>query len=134
MAGELVYLDASALVKIILFERETDALREFLRTRPERVTSIVSAAEISRAIRRGTSQKADRRRAEDLLEGIGLLPLDEKVARTAGNLDPLALPSLDAIHLATALSLGRDLGAFVAYDTRLLEAARRLRLPVATPR
>jgi uncharacterized protein len=43
------------------------------------------------------------------------------------------LRSLDAIHLATALSLGDDVGAVFAYDTRLSEAAADAGLDVRAP-
>jgi hypothetical protein len=41
--------------------------------------------------------------------------------------------SLDAIHLATALHIHGPLIAFVAYDSRLCEAARTAGLPVQAP-
>ena len=44
------------------------------------------------------------------------------------------LRTLDAIHLATALAVGDDLEAIVTYDERMVEAARLLGLPIATPR
>jgi len=41
--------------------------------------------------------------------------------------------SLDALHTAAALSLGRALAAFVAYDPRLVDAAKHAGLPVSSP-
>jgi uncharacterized protein len=41
--------------------------------------------------------------------------------------------SLDAIHLAAALSLGRDLAGIVTYDRWMAEAAQTLGLRVAAP-
>jgi predicted nucleic acid-binding protein len=41
--------------------------------------------------------------------------------------------SLDAIHLAAAMSLGPDLGVVVTYDERLAAAADLLGLPIASP-
>ena len=51
----------------------------------------------------------------------------------AGELEPTAMSTLDAIHLATALALGAVLDAFVAYDEQLLAAAARHGLPAAAP-
>ena len=80
-------------------------------------------------MRRGGS-RGDERRAESVLARLGLLRLDLAVVERAAALDPMALRSLDAIHLATALSLGRDLGLFVSYDRQCLDSAEALRLPV----
>jgi predicted nucleic acid-binding protein len=43
------------------------------------------------------------------------------------------LRSLDAIHLASALSLRVELSAFITYDQRLRAAAIIEDLPVVTP-
>ena len=45
-----------------------------------------------------------------------------------------ALPSFDAIHLATACVLGPDLDAVVSYDDRLIKAAADAGLATASPR
>lgn len=133
MAGTLTYLDASALVKLVVAEPETDALRAFLETRPLRVTSVLAAVEVPRAARR-VSHRADvHRRADAVVAGMTLLSFDEPVRRRAAALRPGALRTLDAIHLASALSLGKDLEVFLAYDRRLAEAARAARVRVASP-
>lgn len=67
------------------------------------------------------------------LQRLSLLPIDAQVIDHAASLPPASLRSLDAIHLATALSLGEDLGILIAYDERLVSAARESGLPVATP-
>jgi hypothetical protein len=51
----------------------------------------------------------------------------------AGTLPPPELRCLDAIHLATALRLGEELARFVAYNTRLADAARAVGLTVDSP-
>lgn len=71
---------------------------------------------------------------ELVLEGIDLLPIDEHTVASAGRLRPPSLRSLDAIHLATALSIREDLDAFVTYDRRLGEAVTTAGLSVAAPR
>jgi predicted nucleic acid-binding protein len=67
------------------------------------------------------------------LQRLVLLPIDEAVIHQAATLSPPSLRTLDAIHLATALSLGADLGILIAYDERLLHAAAERGLPVASP-
>jgi hypothetical protein len=52
----------------------------------------------------------------------------------AATLDRGVLRSLDAIHLASARTLGDELQAVVTYDARMATAAERLGLQVDTPR
>lgn len=73
------------------------------------------------------------REASAWLEGVTLLPMDGSVLGEAALLEPPAVRSLDAIHLATALSVREDLGVFVTYDQRLADAARQAGLPVTQP-
>jgi len=56
------------------------------------------------------------------------------VLETAATLEPPGLRTLDAIHLASALSLGTDLGAMVVYDERLATAAESNGVAVVAPR
>ncbi len=67
------------------------------------------------------------------LADLALLPLDDAVLRAAAALEPPGLRSLDAVHLATALSLGDRLGVLVCYDERLLDAARAAGVTVVAP-
>jgi predicted nucleic acid-binding protein len=129
--GSLLYLDPSALVKLVVAEPESPALRELLTSWPERVSSVIAGVEVVRASRRVGETAA--RRANDVVAGVALVELDGEVLELAAVLEPVTLRTLDAIHLATALSLGGDLGAFCAYDARLLEVASSAGLEVLTP-
>lgn len=73
------------------------------------------------------------REAREWLFGVTLLPLDDLVLDEAAALAPANLRSLDALHLATALTVRDDLGVFIAYDDRLAEAASQHGLNVAQP-
>lgn len=132
-APALLYLDSSALVKLILPEAETGALLTALGDWPQRITSEIAAVEIRRAARRASGDEAVRRRADEVLAGLHLLRLDAAILDRAARLEPETLRSLDAIHLASALSIGDDLGAFVAYDRGLAAAARQAGLTVLAP-
>jgi predicted nucleic acid-binding protein len=68
------------------------------------------------------------------LGAINLIRLDDALLDRAGELDPPSLRSLDAIHLASALALGADLGVVITYDDRMLHGAAALGLPTASPR
>ena len=131
--SRLLYLDASALVKLIRPEPESSALLAALGQWRERVTSSLSALEVRRALRRVKPTEADWRRAEEALRRIGQIAVGEPILAAAAKLEPSELRTLDAIHLATAISLGNDLGALATYDRRLGEAARILQLEVLAP-
>lgn len=128
-----VYLDASAIVKLVVPERETDALLEALARWPDRVSSALARVEIHRALWRAGAARALRARADAVLAALVLVRLDDQVLSRASSFRDPALRALDAIHLATALSLGDDPDAFLTYDARLAVAARRQRLNVEHP-
>jgi uncharacterized protein len=130
-APSLAYLDASAFVKLVVREPESDALARALADWPRRVSSSLLVVEAVRAAARVSEEARDR--ADALLAGVTLLPPDLDLLHAAARLAPALLRTLDAIHLATALSLGSELGAFFAYDDRLLVAAEAARVPVESP-
>lgn len=123
-------MDSSAYVKIPLEEPERDALVDELERWPRVVSSALLEVEVIRACaQRGRAAEARRD-----LEEVSILELAPEIRESAAKLAPLTLRSLDALHLATALSLRDDLGVVIAYDVRLLEAAQALGLPTASPR
>jgi len=129
-----VYLDTSALAKLIIPEAESRALAAWLIDWPDRFTSALTRVEIMRLLRRGQATPGMFSRAEAVLDSVVTLHLDRPVLATAAHLrDPL-LRALDGIHLASALSIGDLPDAFVTYDARLKRAAERLKLSVVCPR
>ena len=128
----MIYLDSSAIVKLVLPEMESAALRVELAKHRERCSSTLVRVEVFRAVRRANASFETLERAAAVLERIALTPLDDRVLSTAAELDPPGLRSLDAIHLATALSLF-GLDALVAYDQRLLAAASTAGLRTMAP-
>jgi hypothetical protein len=129
----LIYLDASALVKVVVAEPESGALLQFLRSRPDRVSSALSLTEVPRALRRARFGEAARRRARQLLTRLAVVDVDRRVLAMAAALEPATLRTLDAIHLATALAVREDLAGLVTYDRRLAAAAEGLDLEVLAP-
>lgn len=129
------YLDTSALVKLTTREVETDALLAHLSRYSGRSTSRLAAVEVRRAlVRRGPESVAIGGDAiRGALEGIMVIELDAAIASAAGDLEPASLRSLDAIHLASALSIHDELDAFVTYDRRLADAAQAAGLAVIAP-
>jgi uncharacterized protein len=131
MSGRAVYIDSSAFIKLVIEEPETTALRSYLRRRSLMVAAALLRTEVLRAsMRISQAHVANARR---LLPDIGLIEVDRSVLERAGELTSAETRSLDAIHVAAALSLGDDIDEFVTYDRRLLEAAREWGLVVASP-
>jgi predicted nucleic acid-binding protein len=125
------YLDSSAIVKLVVAEPQSSALRRFLRRRRPLISSALARTEVVRAMfgegERGVA------RARVVLARLDLVRVNDRVLDAAGELLPAELRSLDAVHLATARQLGSDLGHVVTYDDRVLHAARELGLATATP-
>lgn len=115
----------------MLDERESAALREELSRWPARVSSRLLIVESLRACTRYGPELVERARAG--LADVALLPMDDELLLAAGQLQPPGLRSLDAIHLATALSIRDRVGVLLCYDTRLADAARAAGLPIARP-
>jgi predicted nucleic acid-binding protein len=131
-SSSLVYLDSSALVKLIVAEPETTALLEFLRGWPHRVSSALARVEVLRAVKRTGAGAAVRRRAARVLARVALIRIDDPVLVAAARVTPPQLRTLDAIHLATARSLD-SLAGIITYDARLGRAASHVRLRVWSP-
>ncbi len=131
-SANLLYLDSSALVKLVVAEPETPALLEFLARWPHRVSSALARVEVARAVNRAGARPAARRRATRVLARVALVRIDDPVIAAAARVTPPELRTLDAIHLATARSLD-DLAGIVTYDARLGRAASSARLKVWSP-
>lgn len=128
------YLDASALVKLATSEAETAALRAHCAGYDVRITSRLATVEVTRALlRRGLESAALADAVGEAFTGLAVLELDEAVADAAGRVAPSVLRSLDAIHLASAMAVGDELGVVLTYDRRLADAAREAALSVVAP-
>jgi predicted nucleic acid-binding protein len=77
--------------------------------------------------------EAARERARRTVAGLTLLAIDAAVLDAAAKIEPPGIRSLDAIHLASASSIGSALGAVISYDRRMLFAAGALGLPTLSP-
>ena len=129
----LIYLDSSAILKLIVPEDESASLMSVLADWPERISSELARTEVLRALRRAKVSVREFRRGEKILDRIGLIHMDRRILLDAAMLQPPSLRTLDAIHLATALSVRGDLAAVVTYDGRLATAASNAKLAVWAP-
>jgi predicted nucleic acid-binding protein len=128
----IAYLDSSALVKLMVREDETSALEADLAGRDGLVTSALAMVECQRAAARAGNRRV-LQRVSDVLEAVYLLDLTTPVLEQAASLRPAPVRSLDAIHIATAISIGEDDLDLITYDDRMGEAARANGLRVAQP-
>jgi uncharacterized protein len=132
MSAERVsYLDSSAIVKLIVKEEESTALRRYLRGRQALVSSALARTEVKRAVLQLGAPAMQR--ADDVLNRIDLVRLSNAVLNAAGVMKPDELQSLDAIHLATAALFESTLSELVTYDPRMAGAARAHGWAVASP-
>ena len=129
----MIYLDSSALLKLIRDEAETAALSAWLspQTGIPVVTSELGRVEVLRAARRAGAEVLTEARA--VIGDLDLVPLDRGVQDLACDIGDPSLRTLDAPHLASAVLLRDALTAFVAYDHRLVNAAQAAGLPITTP-
>jgi len=125
------YLDASALVKLVLDEPESEALAGWLELGRDVTSSRLAVVEVLRAVRVARPEGDAASPARRVLESCLLVEVSPALIDAAARLAAVRLRSLDAIHLATALSVRPD--AFVAYDVRLAEAAGAQGLVVVSP-
>lgn len=131
MSAEVWYLDSSALVKTIIEEPESRSLVRWLEAIDRLVACELVRVEATRAVR--LSVPAAVPRARQAIATLTLIRLDDALYEAAADLEPPSLRSLDALHLAAALSLGRDLAGVVTYDIRMADAASELDLNVEAP-
>lgn len=129
-ASRVTYLDSSAIVKLVVREPESAALRRYVRRR-RLVSSALARAEVSRAVM--PLGESASRRARDVLSRIDLVRINDRVLTLGGAMEPASLRTLDAVHLATASLLGATLNRIVCYDERMSRAAEEGGWRVAAP-
>lgn len=129
----MIYLDSSALLKLLYEEPESGALAGWISARegPLMVSSVLAKVEVIGACRRVNADALPEARA--LLAEVNLIPLTGDVVDRAAEVGDNVLRSLDDIHLASAMSIRSDLSAFVAYDRRLADAAASAGLELVRP-
>lgn len=123
-------------MKLVLSEHESDALADFLAERALASSEIV-LTELPRAVQRSQTDAAYlpslTRESAAVLRRPLLVPLTRSLLTTAGQVKPVTLRSLDAIHVAAALTIAGDLAAAITYDRRQAEAFAQAGLTVLAP-
>jgi uncharacterized protein len=129
-----LYLDSSALVKLVVSEAESSALRTYLAERRSdaRMAAALARTEVVRAVAMHRSIELVET-ARSIIARLHLVPLNNRLLDAAATKLPPDLRTLDAIHLAAAMT-APDLRAIVTYDRRLADAAATAGLAVVAPR
>jgi predicted nucleic acid-binding protein len=133
----VIYLDSSAMVKLVVAEPESGTLIDWLNERTDPVgevalvTSTIGQIEVLRVAMRSSAAAVAAARQQ--LDTIDTLLLTDSIVAKASTVGPPELRTLDAIHLATADAYRESIHVFCAYDGRLLDAARARGLTVASP-
>lgn len=124
------YLDTSAFLKLLVTEAESPAMRAWFTTDRSCWSSQILVTE---ALRAGQRLGLDLEGVNQALDAVSLVLPSAATFHGAGTVLPPALRSLDALHMASAMELGSDLEAVVAYDARLIESAQAAGLAVVSP-
>jgi len=126
-----LYVDTSALGRVLHLQPEKPGIERVLGQFAGRVSSRLLGVELRRLALRDQLEA----RAEELLEDIAFIPLDDAVLAAAERMEPTRVATLDAIHLATAsqVKARSGLDAILTYDLRLAEGARHHGIAVVSP-
>jgi predicted nucleic acid-binding protein len=134
MPSRPLYLETSALVKLVAREPESEVLHKFLAEHSTLVTSAVAQLELPRALRAAGAGAPLLSRAERVLDRVTQIELDASLLRAAASVEPWSLGLAQTVHLATAGLLGDELAGFVTYDPTLATVARALGFEPIAPR
>ena len=129
-----IYVDTSALVKLVVVEAESAALRSYFEdfAHDTLFAAALARTELVRSVARlGSIEIIETARL--VLTKLDLVTLNLALLDAAATIAPLEPRTLDAIHLAAART-APDLRALVTYDNRLAQAAAAAGIAVVSPR
>ncbi|MFI5009593.1 MAG: type II toxin-antitoxin system VapC family toxin [Solirubrobacterales bacterium] len=134
----ILYVDTSALLKLLVREAESAAIEHELLRWSELATSVITEVELPRAVARAREERASAViDGSVVLQGVlasaAIIPLSEGIAAGARKVTPVHVGALDAIHIASALSLNKQLAGVATYDKRMQDALDLLGVRVIAP-
>lgn len=137
-APAVLYVDTSAMLKLLVREAESAAIERELLRWSELATSVITEVELPRAVARAREERTDAViDGSVVLQGVlasaAIIPLSENVVVAARSVKPVHVGALDAIHIASAISLGKQLAGIATYDKRMQDALRPLGVEVIAP-
>ena len=124
------YADSSALLKLLIVEKESVALTDFIDFTIK--SSVLTQVEVIRTLHKIAPEKIAE--AQIILNGIDLTPVNLAILTVAENFSPsITLKSLDAIHVATVIFLNKSVEGVITYDKAMIKNAKELGIRVASP-
>ena len=124
------YADSSAILKLLIVEKESAALTNFIDFTIK--SSTLTRVEIIRMLHKIAPEKIAQ--AQVILAGIDLTPLNPTILNAAENFAPtITLKSLDALHVASVLFLGTSIEGLITYDKAMIKNAKELGIKVVSP-
>ena len=124
------YLDSSAILKLLIAEKESAALTGFINFTIK--SSVLTRVEIIRTLHKIAPEKTTD--AKVILAGIDVTPLNSTVLNIAENFNSsITLRSLDAIHMATVLFLEKTVEGLITYDKQMIANAKLLGIKTISP-
>jgi uncharacterized protein len=126
-----LYVDSSALVKLVIEEPESIALEAYLHRDAVLATSRIALVEVPRATALANPSEEVRKETARLLQACLLVAVSDRVLRDAAAITSRDVRTLDAIHLATALYVEAE--ELIAYDRRLLTASEARGVTAVAP-
>lgn len=129
MAG--VYLDTSALGRVLLAEPDAPLIRQSIARHDGWWSSELLVVELRRLGAREALSDA----AEALLSAVRLVPVDGRSLRRASRIAPQVVRSLDAVHLEAAVHLHdrSEIDTVLTYDRQLRAGCTHHGLAVEAP-
>ena len=124
------YIDSSAILKLLIFEKESTALAQFLDVPVK--TSAISRVEVIRSLNRISPEKIAEGQAA--LYRFEMIPVSSPILSLAENFPAvITLKSLDAIHVATVVFLNKTIRGLITYDKAMIKNAKELGIKVVSP-
>ncbi|WP_307814438.1 type II toxin-antitoxin system VapC family toxin [Glycomyces sp. YM15] len=127
----MIYLDASALLTLVVKRDGHEELSDFIGGYPS-VPMATSSIGLIETVRNTRRYGQFPRLMAELELMCGELAVNDEIRDLAADL-PGNIRALDAIHVATALTVSEFLTAMVSYDRRMLDIAKEQGLPIASP-
>jgi uncharacterized protein len=129
----LIYLDTTALMKLVTAQPESTPLSDYLSGHTDTVwfTCALTRAELLRAAAAVHPDAAEH--AYHVLAGLDTVAVTDRLLDTVTMLAPAPRRILDALHIAAALTAGHRLHTLITYDDELAAAARDHNITTTTP-
>jgi predicted nucleic acid-binding protein len=124
------YLDSSAILKYVFAEPERPAMVKALTS--QAISSELARLEVKRAVYRINPK--DIALANEELSRVNFVSISNQVLTVAESFTgSVTLATLDAIHVATAISLGNQIEGIITYDKQMVTNAGLMGIKVLSP-